>query len=132
MSTTSSPRAPGRLGRFLGRLTPRTASAHEADELRAVARTSGASYIAEVRAGDRVVVAGTVRSLILRPRGGTPALEAELYDGSGRIVLVWLGRRRIGGIEPGRALVASGRATAGDGSLVIFNPRYELRPVHGG
>ena len=126
MSTSS------RWGRLLRSLTPRTAADVEADELRDAAEDSGATHISECRAGERIVVAGTVRSLTLRPRGGTPALEAELYDGSARIMLIWLGRRRIGGIEPGRTLVASGRATAGAaGELVIFNPRYELRPAAG-
>jgi hypothetical protein len=42
---------------------------------------------------------------------------------------VWLGRRQIPGIEPGRALVAAGRVTRDNDQSVIFNPRYELRPA---
>ena len=34
------------------------------------------------------------------PPRGVPALEAELYDGSGSLYVVWLGRRHIAGIEP--------------------------------
>ena len=49
------------------------------------------------------------RTVTLRPRGGVPALEAELYDGSGSISVVWLGRRRIGGIAPGRGIRVVGR-----------------------
>jgi hypothetical protein len=63
----------------------------------------------------------------LRPRGGVPALEAELYDGSGLITLVWLGRRRIAGIEPGRAIKVTGRVGVQDRMRVMFNPRYELK-----
>jgi hypothetical protein len=63
----------------------------------------------------------------LRPRGGAPALEAELYDGSDVIDLVWLGRRRIAGIEPGRLMRAEGLVSVQDGRKVMFNPRYELR-----
>jgi hypothetical protein len=63
----------------------------------------------------------------LRPRGGVPALEAELYDGSGIITLVWLGRRRIAGIEPGRNLRVEGRIGRMEGARVMFNPRYELK-----
>ena len=33
--------------------------------------------------GEKVVVQGTLKTVTLRPRGGVPALEAELYDGSG-------------------------------------------------
>ena len=62
-----------------------------------------------------------------RPRGGVPALEAELYDGSALITLVWLGRRRIAGIEPGRQIKVVGRVGVQDRVRVMFNPRYELR-----
>ena len=63
----------------------------------------------------------------LRPRGGVPALEAELYDGSALITLVWLGRRRIAGIEPGRAIKVVGRVGVQNKMRVMFNPRYELK-----
>ena len=72
-------------------------------------------------------MAGTLRTVTLRPRGGAPALEAELYDGTDVINLVWLGRRRIAGIAPGRRLLAEGLVSVQDGRKVIFNPRYELR-----
>lgn len=76
----------------------------------------------------RVTVDGTLCSLTLRPRGGVPALEAELTDGTGTVTLIWLGRRRITGISPGRALRAEGRISVQDGVRVMFNPRYQLRP----
>jgi hypothetical protein len=66
----------------------------------------------------------------LRPRGGTPSLEAQLYDGTGTVELIWLGRRRIGGIEPGRSVVAFGLITDCDGRRTMFNPLYELMPNH--
>ena len=47
---------------------------------------------------------GTVRSVTLRPRVNVPALVVDLYDGSQALNLVWLGRRTIGGIEPGTYL----------------------------
>lgn len=75
----------------------------------------------------RARVAGTLRTVTIRPRGGAPALEAELYDGTAVVSLVWLGRRRIAGIEPGRRLWAEGLVSVQDGRKVIFNPRYELR-----
>jgi hypothetical protein len=56
-------------------------------------------------------------------------VDAELFDGSGSVHLVWLGRSRIPGIEPGRALVARGRVSEHDGVKVIFNPWYELKSV---
>ena len=76
----------------------------------------------------RVSVHGSIRSVTMHPRAGTPALEAELFDGTGTIALVWLGRRRISGVECGRTLTASGLVSVRDGRRVIYNPRYELDP----
>ncbi|MFD1048108.1 hypothetical protein ACFQ1S_22485, partial [Kibdelosporangium lantanae] len=42
-------------------------------------------------------------------------------------VLVWLGRRRIPGIEPGRTVKAKGRIAVRDGRKVLYNPYYELQ-----
>ena len=78
-----------------------------------------------------VNVAGTLRAVTIRPRGGTLAMEAELWDGTGRVVLVWLGRRDIAGIEPGRKLVVHGRITSMRGERAIYNPAYELQPMAG-
>ena len=69
-----------------------------------------------------------LRTVTIQPRGQSPSLQAELWDGSGSIELVWIGRRRIPGIEPGRTLRAEGRITKRDGHRVMFNPKYELRP----
>lgn len=100
----------------------------EALELRKNTRKAGLVAIGEAPDRERVVVQGTLKTVTLRPRGGVPALEAELYDGSGSISLVWLGRRRIGGISPGRALRVEGRIGVQDGHRMMYNPRYELRP----
>ena len=58
--------------------------------------------------------------------GELPTLEADLYDGSDVVTLVFLGRRSIAGIEPGRQLTAKGRIAIRDGRKVIYNPYYEL------
>ena len=99
-----------------------------ARELRKDTRKAGLVPIKEAPDRERVVVQGTLRTVTLRPRGGVPALEAELYDGSGSISVVWLGRRRIGGIAPGRGIRVVGRIGVQDGQRVMYNPRYYLRP----
>ncbi|MGH3319223.1 MAG: OB-fold nucleic acid binding domain-containing protein [Streptosporangiaceae bacterium] len=100
----------------------------EAQELQEDAEEAGATPISRCDERERVSVVGTLRTVTLRPRGGVPAVEAELYDGSGVIDIVWLGRRRIAGIEAGRMLCARGIVTVQDGRKVMFNPRYELWP----
>jgi hypothetical protein len=115
-------------GRLRGSLS-RWASSDdlEAKELRSDTARAGCGMVADVDDRQHVDLHGSLRTVTLRPRGGVPALEAELYDGSGVLTLIWLGRRRIAGIEPGRALKVSGRTGVQDGARVMYNPRYELK-----
>ena len=57
-----------------------------------------------------------------------PSLEAEVYDGSGHITLVWIGHRRLAGVDAGRTISAQGRVTCPQGRTTIFNPTYRLYP----
>ena len=74
----------------------------------------------------RVQLTGTVSTVTINPRGGHPALEVELRDGSGAVTLVWLGRRQIPGIDCGRTLKVWGRISCHEGKRLVYNPRYEL------
>jgi hypothetical protein len=44
----------------------------------------------------------------------------------GRLRVVWLGRRRVPGIEAGSELRLEGMLTLRDGLPTMFNPRYEI------
>jgi hypothetical protein len=104
----------------------RTISDLDAEELRLRAQMMGATPVADCALGQRSTVAGVLRAVTLRPREGVPAVLAELYDGSGSVLLIWLGRRRIVGIDPGRVVAADGRINARGDLRVMFNPRYRL------
>ena len=104
------------------------ATDQEARDLRRAYAESGLDTISEAPDRERVRLRGTLRTVTLRPRGGVPALEAELFDGSGVITIVWLGRRRIAGVSPGRAVEVQGRIGAHEGVRIMYNPRYELIP----
>jgi RecG-like helicase len=101
----------------------------EADELQEDAARMGCTPMSELVDRQEATVSGTVRAITLRPRVNVPALVVDLYDGSRTINLVWLGRRTIGGIEPGTKLRASGRVTMTRGTPTIFNPAYEIVPL---
>lgn len=99
-----------------------------AGEERTRAALEGTDAIGDLRPRSRASFSGIVRSAVLRPSDRVRAVEAELYDGSGSIDLVWLGRRRIAGIEPGRRIRVEGFVCAEHGRHVMYNPRYDLLP----
>ena len=70
---------------------------------------------------------GRLRSVESSPKAACASVEAELFDGTDSILLVWIGRRRIPGIEPGKTLQVRGRVGERDGRKAIYNPYYELR-----
>jgi len=114
--------------RFRAALTRLVAPQNEvhAEHEQERAAALGGTPIASLPMRRRATVCGTLRSVTLRPRAGVPALEAELYDGTGSINVVWLGRRQIAGIEPGRRIKVQGMVTRSEGEPAVFNPRYEL------
>lgn len=103
-------------------------SASEATELQQVSHDVGATPIDRCERGAVVTACGVLNSVTMRPRAGVPAVEADLYDGTGHVTIVWLGRRHIGGIEAGRTIAITGRMTCTGDVTTVFNPRYELRP----
>jgi len=113
------------LRRFFQRLT---ASEEELDaqELQRESAECGATLAGQCQRGQLVSVSGRLRTVVYTPRTNLPTLEADLYDGSDVVTLVWLGRRHIAGIEPGRQVVARGRIAIRDDRKVIYNPYYEL------
>jgi RecJ-like exonuclease len=98
----------------------------ESEELQRESERAGCKCADSVRRGELVTVAGRLRTVVYTPRTNLPTLEADLYDGTDVITLVFLGRRQIAGVEPGRAVLAKGRVADRDGRKVIYNPHYEL------
>lgn len=97
-------------------------------ERTAAAKNAGCVPVGSLPLRRRARATGIIRSVVLRPRQGVPTVEAELFDGSGVVDLVWLGRRSIAGIDPGRRLRVEGMVSETRGRRTIYNPRYELRP----
>jgi hypothetical protein len=63
----------------------------------------------------------------LSPKDSAATLEAELFDGTDDVILIWVCRREIAGIEPGRKIKVRGRMAIRNGRKVLYNPHYELR-----
>lgn len=127
-SASGTGRGSGPIRRLLDRLSTPENRLSDRSDLRAAGPVGGCVPIGSCGDREIVKVTGTLRAVTLRARAGVPSLEAELADGSASLDVVWLGRREIAGIEPGRALIASGRIAMSHGRPVLFNPTYELRP----
>jgi amino acid transporter len=92
-----------------------------------LARRAGATTpIAAVVPRQRVRVAGRVKSVRVQPRAGSPNLECVLTDGTGGLLLVFQGRPKIAGIEPGARLVAEGMVGTWGRRPAMLNPSFEL------
>jgi amino acid transporter len=86
----------------------------------------GTIPIVEVRPRRPARVAGRIRSVRVQPFAGVPSLECTLDDQSGRILITFMGRRRVPGIEPGARLLAEGVVGTHRGQPAILNPIYEI------
>ena len=102
----------------------------DADDLSENAERTGAHRASDCACGQDVTVFGRLRSVEFCPQDADATLEAELFDGSEGVTLVWMGRRRIPGIEPGRTLRVRGRLAVRNGRKVIYNPFYEICQAH--
>lgn len=73
-----------------------------------------------------VRIAGEVRSVRIVPRAGADALEVTVNDGRASVVGVFLGRRKIVGISPGRKVIFEGVVVPSGKARQIYNPIYTL------
>ena len=116
---------------FVRRLTRRlTESPEERDagELSGEAASTGEHRAIDCQRGQEVTMIGTLRSVQTNAKGCAGGVRAELFDGTDTVLLVWLGQRRIPGIDSGRMLRVHGRVgMLEDGSKAIYNPHYEIQ-----
>ena len=75
---------------------------------------------------DRVKLAGVVRRITVRPLEGHESLEALLYDGTGEVTVVWMGRRTIPGLDLGTRVVVEGLLADQRGERRVVNPAFEF------
>jgi len=78
--------------------------------------------------GTKAVPAGSATAAA-EPAGARPAAGPQRQRPAvpkDRLRVVWLGRRRIPGIDAGTELRLQGMVTVRDGLPTMFNPRYEI------
>lgn len=82
--------------------------------------------IGDIRWREHTRIAGRIRSMRVQPWSDVASLEALVLDDTGGVLLVFLGRRKVAGIELGRDLVAEGTVGSHRGYLAILNPVIDL------
>jgi DNA/RNA endonuclease YhcR with UshA esterase domain len=80
----------------------------------------------EIQLRRPVRVAGEIRSVRIVPRAGADAMEVTVNDGTGSVTAVFLGRRKIHGMAPGRRVELEGVVGRAGGRAVVYNPLYML------
>ena len=97
------------------------------DSRLAVSRpTTAPRPISTVDWREHAVVEGRIEQLVVETVHGVPSLVAVVGDGTGRLDLLFLGRRRVGGVELGAQVRAAGLAAAHRGRLTMLNPLLEV------
>jgi hypothetical protein len=116
---------------YLRRLTRRLTEDPErrdVEELSEEAVNTGAQRAIDCERGQEVTMVGTLRSVEANGKGSPGGVRAELFDGTDTVTLLWLGQRRIPGIDSGRTLRVRGRlGKLKNGTKAIYNPHYEIQ-----
>jgi hypothetical protein len=82
--------------------------------------------IGSLRWREPAMVEGRIRSICVQPRAGVATLEATLWDETGGVTVVWLGRRSVSGVRPGAHIRVQGMLGSHHGKLAFLNPTMEL------
>lgn len=88
-------------------------------------RRNGTTPIGAAHWRQKVTVEGRVRAIQLGAAAGR-SLEVQIYDDTGGLRLLFMGRTQIPGVDCGTTLRATGRIGEYRGHLAIANPTYEL------
>jgi hypothetical protein len=99
---------------------------------------AGTLPISQLPDKGRVTCQGRVESVTFLPADQAAAFSAMVSDAEpgrlssraggrrGRLRVVWLGRRRVPGIEAGAQIRLEGMLSMNNGLPTMFNPRYEI------
>lgn len=122
------PRAYGGGVALKGAVRRFTTSVHDIDRANITDFCDGCGLtpITEIVPRRHVRIGGEVHSVRVVPRAGAPALEVTVTDGRGAATAVFLGRRKIAGVTPGRRISIEGVPGWTGPRIIIMNPLYKL------
>jgi amino acid transporter len=74
----------------------------------------------------RARVAGRVKAVRVQAGAGVPSVECVLADHTGQLLLVFQGRRRVPGIDPGAYVAVEGMVGERGRRLIMINPLFTI------
>lgn len=101
------------------------------EDLQNESRRECRTLLCDARHGDVVAVHGFITDMSLYPvdrKEPKPRFQITVTDGTENVIVVFLGRRQIPGVIPGRKINLTGRIILNRQHPMMFNPRYALLP----
>ena len=89
-------------------------------------RSVGSQAIDQAVWRQRTKIAGRIKSVRVKTGSVASSLECTIVDETGSMLVVFQGRPKVPGIEPGARLVVEGMVGQWRKNLAILNPEYEL------
>jgi amino acid transporter len=86
----------------------------------------GLNQIGDLQRRQRARVSGRVRSVRVQAGAGVPSVECTIADPTGQLMLVFQGRRRVPGLEPGAYLTVEGMVGERGRRIVMINPLFTI------
>ena len=102
------------------------ASSGELERILSTVAPAGTTPINQLNARSRARVSGRVHSVRVQPGMGRSSLEVTLVDETGRLALIFQGRRLLPGVEPGSRLIVEGMVGIRGRRRTMTNPGYTL------
>jgi amino acid transporter len=105
--------------------------ATRANGAKLIGHAEGVTDISSAESRTRVTLEGVVHSMRVQPWAGVAALECVIKDGTGRISIVFIGRRQIAGLGVGTSIRVTGVIGTHERRRAMLNPAYELLTASG-
>ena len=118
------------LRKLVDRLTKSTEDV-DRENLAEYCDSLGVTHLDELPFRIPVRLAGEITAVRIVPRAGADALQVTVSDGRASVVLVFLGRRKIAGMAPGRRIKAEGVVVSRGPERLVYNPWYAFLPRAG-
>jgi RecG-like helicase len=112
--------------RFFRRMAESDEQRYAEEILAWAQKVPGSVRIAEAQPRSHVKFAGVVRRITVRPLEGHESLEAILFDGTGEVTVMWMGRRAIRGLTLGTRLIVEGLLAEQRSERRLVNPTFEF------